>query len=83
MTLPYWRPWRRREFGQENAKRTGSQAPRVFPWMLEDLDEARTEHILHPVPEQVRATYRDQWLGAYRQLDRWGVSLGGEDRGRS
>jgi hemerythrin-like domain-containing protein len=62
------------DFGQENAKRIGPEAPRVFPWMLDGLDEARTEHILMQVPEPLRAVYRDQWLGAYRQLDRWGTS---------
>jgi hypothetical protein len=28
----------------------------------------------------VRAAYRNQWLGAYRQLDRWGASPGSEER---
>jgi hemerythrin-like domain-containing protein len=59
------------DFGQEHAKRIGPEAPRVFPWMLDGLDEAKTEHILRSVPEPVRATYRDQWLVAYRRLDRW------------
>jgi hemerythrin-like domain-containing protein len=60
------------DFGQEHAKRIGPQAPRVFPWMLDGLDEARAEHILQAIPEPLRVTYRDQWLSAYRELDRWG-----------
>lgn len=63
-------------FGQESAKRVGPEAPRVFPWMLDGLDAQRTEHILGLIPEAVRATYRNEWLGAYRQLDRWGGSRG-------
>jgi hypothetical protein len=38
------------------------------------LDAAKTEHILEFVPEPLRAVYRNQWLGAYQQLDRWGAS---------
>jgi hemerythrin-like domain-containing protein len=58
-------------FGEENSKRIGPEAPRVFPWMLDGLDEARTEHILQLVPEPVRAVYHNEWLGQYRQMDRW------------
>jgi hypothetical protein len=61
------------DFGQEHGKRFGPEAPRVFPWMLDGVDEATTEHILASVPEPVRALYRDQWVGAYHQLDRWGT----------
>jgi hemerythrin-like domain-containing protein len=68
------------EFGRENAKRIGPEAPRVCPWMLDGLDEAKTVHILTLLPEPVRAAYRNQWLGAYRQLDRWGASPGSEER---
>jgi hemerythrin-like domain-containing protein len=72
------------DFGQEHAKRIGPQAPRVFPWMLDGLEEDKTEHILGLLPEPVRAMYRDQWLGAYRQLDLWGGSPGNtETRGGS
>jgi hypothetical protein len=46
----------------------------LFPWMLDGLDEARTEHILQTIPEPLRATYRDQWVGSYRQLDRWSAA---------
>jgi Hemerythrin HHE cation binding domain len=62
------------DFGAEHAKRIGPEAPRLFPWMLDGLDEARSEHILGLLPEPARAAYRGQWLGAYRQLDRWGAS---------
>ncbi len=64
------------DFGQEHSQRFGPEAPRVFPWMLDGLDEAQTEHILEFVPEPLRAVYRDQWPGAYQQLDRWGASAG-------
>jgi hypothetical protein len=64
------------EFGQESAKRIGPEAPRVFPWMLDGLDEAKTEHILALLPEPVRAAYANEWLGSYLQLDRWGGSRG-------
>jgi hemerythrin-like domain-containing protein len=69
------------DFGQENAKRIGPEAPHVFPWMMDGLDQARTEHILGLLPEPVRATYLNQWLGTYRQLDRWGTSPGDEEKG--
>ncbi len=72
------------DFGQEHAKRIGPQVPRVFPWMLDGLDEDKTDHILGLLPEPVRAMYRDQWVGAYRQLDLWGGSSGNtETRGGS
>jgi hemerythrin-like domain-containing protein len=63
-------------FGQENAKRIGPEGPRVFPWMMEGLDDAKTEHILSLLPEPVRAAYANEWLGAHRQLDRWGAPRG-------
>jgi hemerythrin-like domain-containing protein len=68
------------EFGQENAKRIGPEAPRVFPWMLDGLDEAKTQHILSLIPEPVRALYANQWLGAYLQLDRWGSASASPER---
>ena len=72
------------DFGQEHAKRIGPQVPRVFPWMLDGLDEDKTDHILRVLPEPVRAMYRDQWVGAYPQLDLWGGSSGNtETRGGS
>jgi len=72
------------DFGQEHAKRFGPQAPRVFPWMLDGLDQDKTDHILRALPEPVQAMYRDHWLGAYRQLDRWEGSSGNpETRGGS
>jgi hemerythrin-like domain-containing protein len=61
-------------------QRIGPEAPRVFPWMLDGLDEAKTAYIVNLLPEPVRAVYRDQWLGAYRQLDRWGASAGSKER---
>jgi hemerythrin-like domain-containing protein len=64
-------------FGEENGKRIGPEAPRVFPWMLDGLDEARTDHILGLIPEPARAVYRDQWVGAYRSVDRWGAPTTG------
>jgi hemerythrin-like domain-containing protein len=64
------------DFGQESAKRIGPEAPRVFPWMLDGLDEVTTEHILGLIPGPVRAAYANEWLVSYRQLDRWGGSRG-------
>jgi Hemerythrin HHE cation binding domain len=64
------------DFGQEHTKRFGPEAPRVFPWMLDGLDDDKTAHIIGLLPEPARAMYRDQWLGAYRQLDLWGGSGG-------
>ena len=69
------------DFGLEHSKRMGPEAPRVFPWMLDGLDDARAEHILGLVPEPARAAYRGQWLPAYRQLDRWGRAAGGAEPG--
>jgi Hemerythrin HHE cation binding domain len=60
----------------EHAKRIGPDAPRAFPWMLDGLDDAKTEHILEAIPEPLRAAYHNQWLSAYRQLDRWAASPG-------
>lgn len=62
------------DFGEEHRKRIGPDAVRVLPWMLDGLGEAQAEHILGLLPEPVRALYRDQWLVAYEQLDRWGLS---------
>ncbi len=70
------------DFGQEHAKRIGPDAPRVFPWMLDGLDNAKTDHILEAIPEPLRAAYRNQWLSAYRQLDRWGVPPGSPESPR-
>ena len=60
------------EFGQEHGKRFGTELPRSVPWMLDGLDGAKVEHILQGLPGPLRAAYQDQWLGAYRELDRWG-----------
>jgi hemerythrin-like domain-containing protein len=68
------------DFGQEHAKRIGPEAPRVFPWILDGLDEAKAEHILEAVPEPLRAAYRNQWLSAYRQMDRWNASTASPKR---
>jgi hemerythrin-like domain-containing protein len=70
------------DFGQEHGQRFGEEAPRVFPWILDGLDAAKTEHILEFVPEPLRAVYRNQWLGAYQQLDRWGASAEARKRSR-
>jgi hemerythrin-like domain-containing protein len=72
------------DFGEEHAKRIGPQVARVFPWMLDGLDKDKADHILTALQEPVRAMYRDQWLGAYRQLGLWGGSSGNsETRGGS
>jgi hemerythrin-like domain-containing protein len=68
------------DFGQEHGQRFGAEAHRVFPWILDGLDAAKTEHILEFVPEPLRAVYRNQWLGAYQQLDRWGASAESSER---
>jgi hemerythrin-like domain-containing protein len=68
------------DFGQEHGQRFGAEAPRVFPWILDGLDAAKTEHILKFVPEPLRAVYRNQWLGAYQQLDRWGASAASSEK---
>jgi hemerythrin-like domain-containing protein len=62
------------DFGLEHGKRIGAEGPRVFPWILEGLDDARTQHILQMVPDALRALYVNQWVGAYRRLDRWGAA---------
>jgi len=62
-------------FGNENGKRNGPDAPRFLPWLLEGLDAASAEHILSGMPGPVRAAYRDEWLGAYRRLDRWAAPV--------
>lgn len=63
-------------FGQEHGRRLMFDAPRVLPWVTDGVDEATVEHILVGLPEPVRTMYRDQWLPASRQSDRWAAPGG-------
>jgi hypothetical protein len=63
-------------FGQEHGKRNGPEAPRYLPWLLEGLDDTRTQHVLEAVPGPLRTAYRDQWLAAYQRSDRWALPGG-------
>ena len=46
------------------SQRFGPEAHQVFPWMLDGLDEAKTDHILEFVPEPLRgpSTATNGWL---------------------
>jgi hypothetical protein len=59
-------------FGAVHASRTGPDAPRVTPWLLDGADEKTVATMMAILPEPVRAVYRDQWQPAYSALDRWG-----------
>ncbi|MET8876786.1 hemerythrin domain-containing protein [Nocardia sp. NPDC004604] len=58
-------------FGQLHGSRIGSDAPQHIPWLLDGADEHAVHVLLAPLPEPVRAAYRDQWQPAYAALDRW------------
>jgi iron-sulfur cluster repair protein YtfE (RIC family) len=66
VTLQQWQ-----HFGQVHGARTGPDAPRLTPWILDGADEQTTATILGFLPDPVRAAYRDQWQPAYAALDRW------------
>jgi len=57
----------------EEVHRTGfgTDTPRVFPWLLDEADQARTEAVFSLLPAAVRETYLTQWRPAYAQLDLW------------
>ncbi|WP_433729766.1 hemerythrin domain-containing protein [Nocardia sp. CA-129566] len=58
-------------FGQVHGSRIGPAAPQLIPWLLDGADEQTVQVLLAPLPEPVRAAYRDQWQPAYAALDRW------------
>lgn len=58
-------------FGQVHGSRTGPDAPRLTPWLLDGAPEETVAKTLALLPEPVRAAYREQWQPAYAALDRW------------
>ena len=66
VTLQQWQ-----QFGAVHGSRTGPDAPRLTPWLLDGADERTVATMLAILPEPVRAAYRDQWQPAYAALDRW------------
>jgi iron-sulfur cluster repair protein YtfE (RIC family) len=60
-----------RHFGEVNGRLIGPDAPQAMPWMLDGADEAAVAAMLAPLPEPVRAAYANEWVPAYKALDRW------------
>lgn len=61
-------------FGAVHGTRSGSDAPRMTPWLLDGADEHTVATTMAFLPEPVRAAYRDQWQPAYAALDRWNAT---------
>jgi iron-sulfur cluster repair protein YtfE (RIC family) len=59
-------------FGADHRAKVGSQTPRWMPWILDGALPEHTELILGRLPDEVRATYHEQWRPAYLGLNLWG-----------
>jgi len=68
-------PQQWQHFGEVHGSRTGPDAPRLAPWLLDGVDEQTVATMLALLPEPVRAAYRDQWQPAYAALDRWNATI--------
>jgi iron-sulfur cluster repair protein YtfE (RIC family) len=66
LTLQQWL-----HYGQVHSSKTGPDAPRLIPWLLDGADEKVTSMMLGVFPEPVRANYLTQWQPAYAAMDRW------------
>jgi hypothetical protein len=62
-------------FGQATAQRMGPDMPRYLPWLLDGADQDTTTRVLAVIPPTVRQTYLDQWLPAFKALDRWATNI--------
>lgn len=60
-----------RRFGEVHGSRVGPDAPRVFPWLLDGVEEETAARLLAPLPEPVRAAFENDWRPAYEALTRW------------
>jgi iron-sulfur cluster repair protein YtfE (RIC family) len=69
MTPQQWQ-----HFGAVHGSRGAADTPRLTPWLLDGADEQTVAAMLEPLPEPVRAAYRDQWQPAYAALDRWNAT---------
>jgi hemerythrin-like domain-containing protein len=67
-------PQQWQHFGEVHRSRTGPDAPRLTPWLLDGADEQTVATMLALLPEPVRAAYRDQWQPAYAALARWNAT---------
>ncbi len=67
-------PQQWQHFGEVHGSRTGPDAPRLTPWLLDGAGEQTVATMLALLPEPVRAAYRDQWQPAYAALDRWNAT---------
>jgi len=66
MTLEQWV-----YYGQVHSTRTGPEAPRLIPWLLDGANDEVIALMLTVLPEPVRAAYQNEWQPAYAALDRW------------
>ncbi|WP_242608939.1 hemerythrin domain-containing protein [Actinomadura formosensis] len=58
-------------FGRLHGSRIGPDAPRLFPWILDGVDEKTAAVLLAPLPEPVRGAFESEWRPAYEALTRW------------
>ena len=63
-------------FSEVHRNRIGGDVPRYFPWLLENASTENTAAVLGLLPENIRNTYRDDWLPAYSRLDLWSARTG-------
>ncbi|MFC4053415.1 hemerythrin domain-containing protein [Actinomadura syzygii] len=61
-------------FGQVHGTKIGPDGPRVFPWLLDGVDEETAAAMLGVLPEPARAAFETAWRPAYAALDRWGTA---------
>jgi iron-sulfur cluster repair protein YtfE (RIC family) len=61
-----------RHFGDLHGRRIGADAWRYLPWLLDGASPERTALVAGRLPEQLRVSYRDEWLPAYSRLELWG-----------
>ena len=63
-------------FSEVHRNRIGGDVPRYFPWLLENASTENAASVLGLLPENIRNTYRDDWLPAYSRLDLWSARTG-------
>lgn len=67
-------PQQWQHFGEVHRSRTGPDAPRLTPWLLDGAEQQTIATMLAILPEPIRAAYQEQWQPAYAALDRWNAT---------
>jgi iron-sulfur cluster repair protein YtfE (RIC family) len=61
--------WQR--FGETHRARIGTDVTRFMPWVLHEANEQTIAVVLHRLPPDLLAAYRDDWQPAFANLDLW------------